>query len=621
MELNGKIPVIVGVTGHRNIVEEDKPKIKECVIDSLKEIQELCKSDDGNDTPVIMLNAFAQGADMLCAEAAFELGIGVCALLPCEEEKYKQSFNLYTKPFNDAGITSGKEYEEALSKDEADKKKLDDYLSKVRQQKGRVIYPPDIEKNKQWLKRNINIDDDSYGYRQLGIYMAEHSHILIALWDGKPPATKFGCGTVEVIKFALEHKFLDKDHLFKPGTINDSAVVWIKSRRQGDGAEADIRKKWIISNLENCEEQKPDEEPKPDHIDSDEPPKFLEEIIAKTVNYNRNRVEVSAESSELWANYGSLDEYRKTLSYHYTKANLLSYRKNQKLYNIFLLLIAIIGTAVACTFLIYDDASLPFMIFPCSLSVGAILCLCHIGRKKAYHKSYIDYRALAEALRIQFYTSMCMKEEELINVCDLYSWTQRVDSVWIEKAVRAIAVTSEIVKIKIDPSEVIEAWIGKGKTGQLAYHVRKKDTNRKQAKKYEMAAKVFRIAAVVIYFAIFAFEIAACVLKACDISWFWESNIFAHIAWRNFFAMILGVFAAGSLLFSSYWGKLSFDRKLEDNEKMCEFYASAYARWNEAKEHPNGEIEKFVREIAREEIVENGIWYSYVKGNGLEVNI
>lgn len=37
--------------------------------------------------------------------------------------------------------------------------------------------------------------------------------------------------------------------------------------------------------------------------------------------------------------------------------------------------------------------------------------------------------------------------------------------------------------------------------------------------------------------------------------------------------------------------------------------------------HTNGEIEKFVKEIAREEIVENGIWYSYVKGNGLGVNI
>ena len=587
MSLNEKIPVIVGVTGHRNIVEEDKPQIKACVIDSLKEIQNMCKSKSG-DTPVVMLNAFAQGADMLCAEAAFELGIEVYAVLPCEEDRYINSFD-----------------------NEADKTKLHDYLKKAK----RKFIAPDIEKNKQWLKRNINIDDDSYEYRQLGIYMAEHSHILIALWDGNPPKTQFGCGTVEVIKFALEHNFLDKDHLFKPGTINDSAVVWIKSRRQGDGTEADVKKKWLISNLENYEEHKPE------YVTMDEAPQFLKDIISKTVKYNGNGIDISADSSELWENYGDLDEYRKTVSYHYTKANELSYRKNQKLYNIFLLLIAIIGTVVAATFLIYDDASLPYMIFPCSISVGLILCLCYIGRKKAYHKSYIDYRALAEALRIQFYMSMCLKAEDLINVCDLYSWTQKVDSVWIGKAVRAISVTTETVRIKVAASDVVEAWIGKGPTGQLRYHSKKKITNKKEAAKYDVLAKTCRIAAVVIYLVIFALEVATYVLKACDINWFWDGYIFAHIGWRNFCAMVLGMFAAGSLLFSSYWGKLSFDRKLEDNVKMCEFYTSAYARWNEAKKHPNGEIEKFVKEIAREEIVENGIWYSYIKGNGLEVNI
>ena len=52
-----KIPIIVGVTGHRNIVDEDKAQIKARVIDGLKEIQSLCKGADGNDTPVIMLNS------------------------------------------------------------------------------------------------------------------------------------------------------------------------------------------------------------------------------------------------------------------------------------------------------------------------------------------------------------------------------------------------------------------------------------------------------------------------------------------------------------------------------------------------------------------------------------
>ena len=591
MLINGKIPVIVGVTGHRNIVEEDKPQIKARVVESLKEIQLLCKSDGGDDTPVVMLNAFAQGSDMLCAEVAFELGIDVYAILPCEEERYIKSFD-----------------------DETDKNKLSGYLARVK----RKFIAPDIEKNKPWLKEKSNIDDESYEYRQLGIYMAEHSHILIALWDGKEPKSSFGCGTVEVINFALEHKFLDKDHLFKPGTINDSAVVWIKSRRQGDGSEADIRKKWLISNLESSEESDSK------YAVLDEPPQFLIDIIKQTVKYNAGKVEFSDNSTKLWNKSDDLDEYRKNIDYHYAKADELSYSKNQKMYNVFLKLIAFIGTAVACTFLIYDEASLPFMIFPCSISVGAIICLCYLGRKNAYLKTYVDYRAFAEALRIQFYTSMCLKEKEIeTNVCGLYSWAQKIDSVWIDKAIRAITVISQTEEIKVATSDVIETWIGKNESpkGQLMYHSGKINYNKKQAQKYQTCSRVFRCVAVVTYFVIFAFEIVACILKARGVAWFWEKDLIGSLSCRNVCAMVLGMMASGSLLFSSYWGKLSFDRKYQDNQKMCEFYNSAYCRWNEVKEYPDGEIAKFVKEIAREEIVENGIWYSYVKDNELEVNI
>ncbi|MBD5132527.1 MAG: hypothetical protein HDT28_08090 [Clostridiales bacterium] len=588
---NEKIPIIVGVTGHRNIVGEDKAEIKAKVVDSLKEIQNLCKGKDGNDTPVIMLNAFAQGADMLCAEAAFELGIDVYAVLPRDEKKYIDSFD-----------------------DEADRAKLFEYLSKAK----RKFVAPDMEKNKAWLKKTIYIDDDSYEYRQLGIYMAEHSHILIALWDGKPPKTQFGCGTVEVIKFALEHNFLDKDHLFKPGAINNSAVVWIKSRRQGDGDSADIQKQWLISSLDSCGKDSSE------YLTSTEPPEFLKDIISKTARYNADTVSVGDDAVNLWANVDELDEYRKNVRYHYAKANELSYGKNQKKYNLFLLLIAIIGTVIAFTFLIYDDAGLPYMIFPCTLALGAILWLCYYGRKKKYHADYIEYRALAEALRIQFYTSMCLGEKEIVtDVCDLYSWSQKMDLVWIDKAIRALSVINSTDKLSVTPSAVMEVWIGKSEKpmGQLRYHSGKLGVNKKQAKKYESFSKVFRCATVAIYFIIFAFEVAACIMKAAGVDWFYVNDIFGNISWRSFCAIVLGVFTAGSLLFSSYWGRLSFDRKLDDNIKMCEYYASAYARWNEVKAHPNGEIEKFVREIAREEIVENGVWYSYVKENGLDITI
>ena len=64
---DGKLPIMVAVTGHRDLVPEDIPQIREQVIKTLQEIRERC----GDGAPVIMLNAFAEGADLLCADVAF----------------------------------------------------------------------------------------------------------------------------------------------------------------------------------------------------------------------------------------------------------------------------------------------------------------------------------------------------------------------------------------------------------------------------------------------------------------------------------------------------------------------------------------------------------------------
>ena len=197
---------VIGVTGHRNLVVEDRPATMAQITESLKEIKALLKDKLGGDISVVMLNAFAQGADMLCAEAAFALGMDVYAVLPCALERYAESFD-----------------------DEEDKGKLYDYLKKCKE----VTVAPDTEKCRERFKAECGMDNDSYGYRQLGIYIAERSDVLIALWDGKPPKMRFGCGTVEVIDFALERK---------------KAVVWIKCRRRGDGEEADIHRKWITGS-------------------------------------------------------------------------------------------------------------------------------------------------------------------------------------------------------------------------------------------------------------------------------------------------------------------------------------------------------------------------------------
>ena len=591
MIYEGKIPIVVGVTGHRNIDGADREQLKREAKAALGEVQKACIGTGGNgNTPVIMLNALAQGADMLCAELALEMGIDVYAVLPCEEAVYLTSFT-----------------------DETDRGKLHTFLKAAK----RVIISPDAEKNREQSDSTSSMPERDYEYRQTGIYIAEHSHVLLALWDGRPPENAFGCGTAEVIKFALEHKYSDGDHLFHPGLLNDTAVLWINARRSG-GQKAPIQRRWLVGQYDREESVAA----YGDYYVCSDMPGYTREMIAKTVRYNGAEGQGSEES--LWENSEELDEYRRAIARHYSKADELSFSKNQKYYNLFILLVAIIGTFVAFAFMLYDDASLTFMILPCALAVSALLGLIHRGRKMDYHGRYIEYRAFAEAFRIQFYMSMCLKEETVLsNVCRLYSWTQKVDSAWIYKALQSVAVLYPAQALEIETSRIIDVWIGNSDEpkGQLRYHSEKLKKNKRISMNYDKLTAILNAVTVAIYAVIFVVEIVNHLLSVADIISFWEGDIIDGLSWRSVGIIVMGTVTAASLLFTSYFGKLSFARKAEDNFKMSMFYSSAYTRWEEVRMRPDAEIAKFVREIAREEIVENGIWCSYARDNNLEINV
>ena len=79
-DTNVKIPLTIGVTGHLNPREADLELLRKSVKEELLQIRARCPH-----SPVIMLNALACGADLLCAEVAEELGIPLRAVLPMEQ--------------------------------------------------------------------------------------------------------------------------------------------------------------------------------------------------------------------------------------------------------------------------------------------------------------------------------------------------------------------------------------------------------------------------------------------------------------------------------------------------------------------------------------------------------
>ena len=176
MDKKHSIPIVFGVTGHRDLSQVDEAKLKESVKSELQNYK-----DKYQDTQLILRSALAEGADILVSEVAEELNIVLHVVLPYEEKKYLESFEK----------SENKEKFKSLKK----------HAAKV-----------------QTLVRDdgSSIEDC---YENLGKDIADTSNILLVLWDGKESAKKGGTAAiVEYARKGFEENRFDQ---------SDGKVLWI----------------------------------------------------------------------------------------------------------------------------------------------------------------------------------------------------------------------------------------------------------------------------------------------------------------------------------------------------------------------------------------------------------
>ena len=83
----GKIPVIVGVTGHRDLREQDVGYLKNAVRTELGSLQSQYPNSD-----IAVMTSLAEGADRLCAETALEMELEIITVLPMPVSEYAEDF-------------------------------------------------------------------------------------------------------------------------------------------------------------------------------------------------------------------------------------------------------------------------------------------------------------------------------------------------------------------------------------------------------------------------------------------------------------------------------------------------------------------------------------------------
>ena len=175
---------MIGVTGHRDLRPEDCAKLEEKVREIFLQLRR-----DYPATPLILVSALAEGADRLAARVALSphMGVSLIAPLPMPQDLYELDFEslaILETPMGALAVeSSSREEFRALLERAIARPELGLAHGNTRES----IAEQGAKRDKQ--------------YDLVGKFIAQHSQILIALWDGVE--SKRVGGTASVVQYQI----------------------------------------------------------------------------------------------------------------------------------------------------------------------------------------------------------------------------------------------------------------------------------------------------------------------------------------------------------------------------------------------------------------------------------
>jgi len=172
--LPDRLPLVIGVTGHRDLRDQDVQTLEREIAAIIERLRHDYLHGDG-ETPIIVLSSLAEGADRLVARVALAHGARLVAPMPMPIDEYRRDF--------EPGLKAGNAAE------------FDALLAQA------IAAPvvPFTPGNSLAAVRADSAKREEQ-YRAAGLFIAQHANVLIALWDGNGGAMRPG-GTAEVVAF------------------------------------------------------------------------------------------------------------------------------------------------------------------------------------------------------------------------------------------------------------------------------------------------------------------------------------------------------------------------------------------------------------------------------------
>lgn len=608
---NAEIPIVIGISCKGNVASVRKDALRDCVNRFLDTIEKLCPH-----TSIIILSGLREGVEQLCAETAvMRDNVSLCVARTKDENEYRNDFSESGRAKYDEIINSGKIKENFIV--------------------------GDIE------KRKIKLSKEEYDERQQEIYLAMNSHILLTVRDKNDDKN-----ANRVIDFALnQNYFQGMDTAFYSSYDGAVFAIDVSDKEPTCRGLYYVAAEHGKSNAESVYEE------------YSEIPQKLKQILVRTDKYNKDKRNICtlAEKNKVSiyddpligeTEYENGGDRLKAIHDCQIIASALS-GNNKRNFLKTVKALSVFGMAFILAFMLYDQLAYLWTCIVCLAMLAVIFTGFVISRLRqdvgfGVHTRFIEYRALSETLRVQYYIAAYGLND---NVCRHFAWSHKNTMVWVKKAVTALLIgesellwnndkvksyyaqhVSEcVLKIGNDSRNVFEnrmfsKWVGYDKStedsnnnGQIGYHLKNCKKTDKMIKDRKVASIASLVITCVTYIALFVLECIPCVDMTEYLFWIIDARILGKC--------VLSIFTALTFLTSYYYDKLSLEQNKKDSEHMVALYGIAMDRVSDINKSDFTDSEKRVMfeslmiALAKEQLIENGTWISYNLDNSIDLPI
>lgn len=391
-DLAGRVPIVLAATGHRAIPKQDEEALCKAVNGELNLI---AKSNPHS--PCILISALAEGADRLVANCALNLGWQVCAVLPLTQGDYETDFH------DDESVA---EFRELLARSTCVK----------------------VIDKKHHLRPAC--------YLELGLWLSQQAQVLIALWDGEQ--AQGPGGTAEVIK-----TFREGVALVQPILPDAGPVIHIQTRRMLNQQVDEAIEIGKVRLLPAC----------PGGLPSDVEVNRWRAVLSRIDQFNQDNIGAQRSDGQLTATWGlqlppcaknhlatSKVELARNLFF---SADALSITAQHERDRMFMGLLGFSAIAILLSQVYSSLFSISFLL-ACAVGLIAVgTCWYSVASQRNLEGRYLDYRALAEACRVQYFWKL-IGIEDCASVHFLRE--QRDELEWIRQAIQTSEIGNDEIK-------------------------------------------------------------------------------------------------------------------------------------------------------------------------------